>query len=343
MSKNKIKQIQKQFTAKNKTIEYNIRDFPIKYIMEEFKENVINIPDYQRKFIWTKDSQSNLVESILLGLPIPMMFFSILSSTGQMEVVDGAQRLNTLNDFTNNDLTLQSLEVLNEFNGLKYEDLPINIKREFDNTSLRIVILSKETSPESRKELFKRINTQGVKANPMEVRLSTYEGPFISFVKKLAEDETFQKVVPFNDKLLKRKTNYEYIIRFFAYCDSDFVNNYYDGKVKEFIDKFTKKNEKEFPKKEMSNAFQRTFEFASNNLPYGFRKSKNSNTVPSARFEALAVGINLALQKEKNLSVKNMNWINGKEFKDITSSDSANNKANLLRRINFVKEKLLKK
>ena len=129
MSKNKLKQIQEQFTAKNKTIEYNIRDFPIKYIMEEFKAEDIKIPEYQRKFIWTRDSQSNLVESILLGLPIPMMFFSILSSTGQMEVVDGTQRLNTLSEFINNNLTLQSLKVLTKFNGLKYESLPINIKR----------------------------------------------------------------------------------------------------------------------------------------------------------------------------------------------------------------------
>lgn len=343
MNKNKLEQIQQQYTAKRKTIDYNIRDFPIKYIIDEFKAKDIIVPDYQRKFIWTKDSQSNLVESILLGLPIPMMFFSILPSTGQMEVVDGTQRLNTLSEFINDNLTLQSLKVLTKFNGLKYKDLPINIMREFNNTSLRIVILSNKTSSASRKELFKRINTQGVKANPMEVRLSTYEGPFISFVKKLAEDETFQKVVPFNHKSLKRKNNYEYIIRFFAYCDSDFVDKYYDGKVKEFIDKFTQKNKKEFPKKEMSDAFQRTFEFANNYLPYGFRKSKNSNTVPSARFEALAVGINLALQKNKNLRVKNMNWINDKEFKDITSSDSANNKSNLLGRINFVKEKLLNK
>ena len=343
MSKNKLKQIQEQFTAKNKTIEYNIRDFPIKYIMEEFKAEDIKIPEYQRKFIWTRDSQSNLVESILLGLPIPMMFFSILPSTGQMEVVDGTQRLNTLSEFINDNLTLQSLKVLTTFNGSKYTDMPINIRRELNNTSLRIVILSNKTSTESRKELFKRINTQGVKAKPMEVRLSTYEGPFISFVKKLAEDKTFQKVVPFNNTSLKRKNNYEYIIRFFAYCDSDFVDKYYDGKVKEFIDKFTKKNEKKFPKKEMSDAFQRTFKFASNNLPYGFRKSKNSNSVPSARFEALAVGINLALQKNKNLRVENMDWINDKEFKDITSSDSANNKSNLLGRINFVKEKLLNK
>ena len=69
--KNKVaKQIEKQ----QRDIKYDIRDFPIKFINDEFSDGTIYIPEYQRHFIWNKYAQSKLIESILIGLPIPMMF-----------------------------------------------------------------------------------------------------------------------------------------------------------------------------------------------------------------------------------------------------------------------------
>ena len=84
-------------------VDYDIRDFTLDYIVQQFQEGLFFIPDYQREFIWREKNQCEFIESLILGLPIPFMFGAD-TEEGNLEIVDGAQRIQTLESFFNDDL-----------------------------------------------------------------------------------------------------------------------------------------------------------------------------------------------------------------------------------------------
>ncbi|UDM73550.1 DUF262 domain-containing protein [Vagococcus fluvialis] len=321
-------------------IDYDIRDFTIDYLVTQFASDRFFIPEYQRQFVWNDNTQARFIESILLGIPIPFLFLAVDDETGNFEIVDGAQRIRTLRRFMGNDLKLVNLKNLSKSNGFYFKDLTSSTQRKFENRALRMIVLEDKTTVESRKEIFNRINTAGVRATPVEVRMGTYDGPFIEFVKKLALDELYQKLAPMTDTSTDRKEQYELIFRFFAYSDE--LENYSDNvKVQDFIDSYAKRNQNEFEVDRLEQEFNRTMQFVSKNFPNGFRKTKGANSTPKARFEAIAVGVNLALRENENITLSDIDWINSEEFQNVTTSDAANNKSKLVRRINYVKNKLL--
>lgn len=334
------KEAEKQVSELQRKIDYDVRDFTIGHIVNQFNKGRFYVPNYQRFFVWNVNTQSRFIESILLGIPIPFLFLATDNESGNLEVVDGAQRIQTLNAFILNRLTLINLTKLPTLNGFKFEDLTSSMKRKFEDKALRMIVLEELTTLESRKEIFNRINTAGVKANPTEVRMGTYDGPFIEFIKILATNELYLKLVPQSQTNIARKENFELLFRFFAY--SDRLSEYSDSeKVEDFVNRYAADNQNDFDKDRLTREFYNMLEFADKNFPIGFKKAARSNSVPKARFEALSVGINLALKEIPNLNVNNIDWIDTDDFKEATTSDAANNKSNLLKRINFVKNKLM--
>lgn len=335
------KDAEEQIAEHQRKIDYDIRDFTIDYITDQFNKKRFFIPDYQREFVWNNYTQSRFIESLLLGIPIPFLFLSIDKDTGNLEVVDGAQRIQTLDAFVNNKLELKGLTKLTKINNFRFKDLTSSVRRKFENRPLRMIVLEDLTTLESRKEIFNRINTAGVKASPIEVRMGTYDGPFIEFIKRLALNEKFKKLIPLSNNAITRKENYEVIFRFFAYSDN--LEEYSDNiTVLEFIDNYTSKNQINFDKERMEYEFNRMLDFTEKNFPIGFRRTPKAKSTPKARFEALAVGINLALRENPNLEIENIDWIHSQEFINVTTSDAANNKSKLIRRIEFVKNSLLR-
>lgn len=334
------KEAENQIVENQKKIDYDIRDFTIDYLVSQYNSKRFFIPNYQRNFVWNDNTRSRFIESVLLGIPIPFLFLAIDDETGNFEIVDGAQRIRTLDSFVENNLVLQNLKTLDLLNGFKFKDLTSSVQRKFENKALRMIVLEDTTTIESRKEIFNRINTAGVAANPVETRMGTYDGPFIEFIKDLALDELYQDLAPMSQTSIDRKEPYEMLFRFFAYSDN--LSGYSDSvRVQDFIDEYTEENQNKFEEERMKNEFQTTMNFISKYLPYGFRKTQNAKSTPRARFEAIAVGVNLALREKPNLMVNNVDWINSNEFLEKTTSDGANNKSRLLGRINFVKDKLL--
>lgn len=100
-----IRQIQKE-------VRFDTRDFPIDTIVDRFKRDKFFIPPYQREFIWNEGDQSQFIESVIMGLPIPMMFLAEDEEDGTFEIVDGAQRIQTLEAFLGGDLVLRDLKKL---------------------------------------------------------------------------------------------------------------------------------------------------------------------------------------------------------------------------------------
>ena len=111
---------EEQIRALRKEIDYNTRDYSIDFLIQQFRNDEFYIPDeYQRQYIWNDSDKNRFIESILLGLPIPLMFFSD-TEDGRCEIIDGAQRTQAMEEFMSGDLILSDLKKLTSLNGFSF-------------------------------------------------------------------------------------------------------------------------------------------------------------------------------------------------------------------------------
>lgn len=355
MAKPEKEDIEKQIKESMQSYDYETLEYPISVLVaqyelslsknfQEIEENIGNIiyvPDYQREFIWKLDRQSKFIESILIGVPIPYFFLADID--GNMEVVDGSQRLRTLHQFINGKLKLKNLKNLELLNGCKFEDLTSTRQRRFLSKGIKSIFLGEKTTPDTRYDLFERINTGSDELRPSEIRKGAYVGPFGDFINECALNTLFKKLCPLTKNVGLRAEGTERVLRFFAYSENDPITGY-GGTVSPFLDKYMKRTLTDFndaTKEEMKIKFETMLDFVDKNFPYGFRKFEGANSTPRVRFEAISIGVSNALRVNPVLTIDNVNWIDSKDFHTKTRSDASNNKSNLFGRINFVKNKLL--
>jgi len=329
----------KEIKEKQKEINYDTKDFTIEHIVNKFREEEFYVPPYQRKFIWDIKERTAFIESVLLGLPTPLMFLSDCED-GRYEIVDGSQRIQTLNAFTNNEFVLTKLEKLKHLEGFSFDDLLELRKRKFKNKAIRVVVLEDNTSNEVRKDLFLRINTYGIKANTAEVIRGAHEGEFIDFIEKCSQNDLFKKLAPMSKKQEDRYERFELVSRFFVYS-----NSYEKAKqeVAVFLNDYIVENKDNFDKEKLKQEFEAMLRFVEKTFHNGFAKGENYNTTPRVRFEALAIGSILALREKPDLQVSNIEWLESPEFKVHTTSDASNSQGKLKKRIEYVRDKLLEK
>jgi hypothetical protein len=320
-------------------VRFDVRDFPIEFILDRFRREELYIPEYQREFIWKQHHKCAFVESVILGLPIPLMFLAEIDD-GRQEIVDGAQRIQTLEEFASGDLVLTKLDKLTSLNGFSFNDLPISQQRKFTSRPLRIVMLEEATTPELRYEIFRRINTTGEKARSSEVRRGAYAGPFMKFVEACAKNPSFLQLCPITPALRDRREGEELILRFFAYSD-EYKKFRHD--VEKFLDSFVRQHLKSFDKDRYEKEFTRMLEFVGRHFPHGFAKEPSSKTTPRVRFEAISVGVNLALREKPDLKPADTSWLDSAEFTKHTTTHASNSLPRLKGRIEFVKNSLLGK
>lgn len=352
-----INKVEEQIKETQLDYSYRIADFSIGELLKKFvskgeepnfeDESIsgLFVPVYQRKFIWKPIMSSKFIESIFMGVPIQPLFAFELDEDGNLELLDGVQRLSSIKSFYDNKLKLKGLETIDALNGFNFKDLTTARKRKFLNTQLKLYIINENTDEGIRADIFRRINEGGKKLEPAEIRKGKFIGnTFYDFILKMTEAPEFKELffsTKSNDKLRGEKE--ELITRFFA-----FSNNYknFNHSVKDFLDDYIKEIGKVFNIElgnKMSEEFINTLTFVKNNFPNGFRKTDTSNTIPRVRFEAISVGTNLALRENPNLRVSDVRWLDSKEFKIQTTSDAANNKNKLVGRIEFVRDCLLNK
>jgi len=336
--------ISNQITDLRREVDYNTRDYAIDFLVSQFKDGEFFIdPEYQRQFVWDTTRKCRFIESILLGYPIPFMFFSD-NDDGRCDIVDGAQRTSTLEEFLSNDLVLSDLKKLTELNGFTFNQLPPPVQRKFNKTTLRIIALEEGTSLEVRQEIFNRINTSAMPLTKTETRRGAYAGAFMDFMKTCSEKPLFRKLCPISDDNKKRFEDIELITRFFAY-----VNNYqaFEHEVADFLDAFVESHKNEFDKNAFEAEFDAMLSFVEKYFPNGFKRSATGKFVPRARFEAIAVGVALALREKSDLiPAVPTNWTDittdeGSRFKFHTTTHASNNKSRVVGRIEYVKDMLL--
>jgi hypothetical protein len=346
LSEELIAAAEAQIVEQSKRIDFYITEYSVELLASKTRDGEFVIPHYQREFTWEPERKSRFIESLLMGLPIPFLFFWESPSTGKLEIVDGSQRLRTIEEFVLGDFTLGDLEELSLLSGFRFRDLPESRQRKINNRSIRGIVLSEHADEEARFDLFERINTGSKQANKAEVRRGALGGPFLELVMSLAEDPLFEELAPVPDRSVKEREREELVTRFFAYGDG--LDGYRD-KVAPFLFAYTKKMNAHFEAQPEAvesyrQRFLDTMNFVKRNFPLGFRRAPGGTATPRARFEAIAIGSYLAERERPDLADRAIHvdgWLNGEEFKDATTSDGANVVKKLMGRIHFVRDRLL--
>jgi hypothetical protein len=340
-----------QIEDHRKVVDYNIIEYPIEVIVGKYQgdsdeENgklakpEFYIPDYQREHTWDEKRKSKFIESVLIGLPIPFMFLAeVEDEEGRLEIVDGSQRIRTLTEFVHGKLVLNNLEKLPLLNGFTFDQLPLARQRKFNRTTIRIIALSDEADEETRRDLFERINTGSDPLRDMEIRRGMMRGPFVTFIEKCAAHPLLRVLAPLAPSYVKRREREEFALRFFAYAEK-YLN--FDKSVKEFLDQYVRDKNQNFDEIAMWSEFDRMLEFVEKYFPdKGFRR-RNFTTAKRVRYEAISVGVALALRVNPNLHPPSTEeWSEGDRFLELTTSDSSNSKPRVKLRIEYVRDQLL--
>lgn len=332
-----VEAAERQLKELQRQVEYDTKDYTLELLLDKFEKGDFYIPDYQRQFVWKPNNRSLFIESVLLGLPIPFMFFAGCDD-GRLEIIDGAQRMQTLREFVKRKMKLSKLAKLTELDGFVFEDLSTATQRKFLNRTFRVVVLDEKTTTDIRQDLFNRINTSGVKASDSEVRRGSYPGKLTSYIEKCCKNELFVALCPISKNKAVRQERFELVLRFFAY-----LNDYkhFEHEVNPFLNDFLTKNLDSFDEQQYETDFIGMLNFVQKHFQFGFAKSQNATTTPRVRFEAISVGVALALRAYPNLEVKNVDWLNSEEFKVLTTSDASNNEGKLVARVEYVRDRLI--
>ena len=188
----------------------------VELLISRLSHNEIDLePDFQRSFVWDRKRRCRLIESLLLRIPIPV-FYVAADENENWSVVDGVQRMSTINKFVRGEFPLSQLEYLLQLDGLKYGALPRSMQRRINETQLVVNIIEPGTPEDVMFNIFRRINTGGMTLKGQEIRNALHRGPVRQYLKELAETEEFLNAT---DRSIKknRMADRECVLRFLAF------------------------------------------------------------------------------------------------------------------------------
>lgn len=334
-----------EIVDRSRRIEFYMTEYSVELLAEKMAREEFVIPSYQREFTWEPLRKSRFIESLIMGLPIPFLFFWEMGD-GKLEIVDGSQRLRTLQEYILGSLELVQLEELPSLTGTYFSDLSPSRQLKIKNRSIRGIVLNEHADDQARFDMFERINTGSKVANTAEVRRGALRGPFQDMVVELSKLPLFAELAPVSGKSERERIPEELVTRFFAYGDG--LASYRDSPSR-FIFEYTRKMNVGFAadatlSDQYRQRFIRMLEFVQKAFPNGFRKLSNPDTTPRARYEAIAIGSDHALNERSEIfdTVPDTSpWLESEEFSEVTTSGAANVKSKLVRRIGYVKSALL--
>lgn len=184
---------------KPEQIRVSTKQFSLRNILDMIEDESLELaPDFQRGQVWKPVQKSRLIESVLLQIPLPAFYFAE-DADGLMRVVDGLQRLSTINDFVrggaNSGFTLKGLEYLvdGSAEGRSFDDLPPAWKRRINNSQIMAHVIDPTTPPDVMYDIFKRINTGGTPLNAQEIRHCMSHDRSRSILKLMTHSEEFNE------------------------------------------------------------------------------------------------------------------------------------------------------
>ncbi|MBK7955188.1 MAG: DUF262 domain-containing protein [Candidatus Accumulibacter sp.] len=214
-------------------IRITTKHFSLRDVVDQIREEEVDLsPDFQRDYVWKQRQRTRLIESILLGIPLPAFYFN-QDSRGTYQVVDGVQRLSTISLFMNDGHPLDKidLEYLHNLHGLTYSQLDPAALRRFRSTQIVVHVIEPQTPDEVKYDIFGRVNTLGSPLSAQEIRHAMSKDRSRGFLKTLSELPTFDEATGWqywrqdadvDDGRVRdsgRMTNRELALRFCAFRD----------------------------------------------------------------------------------------------------------------------------
>lgn len=342
-------ELYEQLLEQKKKVDFNMYDFSIKELISLVAvDKVLNIaPDYQRQFRWDDERQSSLVESIFLGLPIPALFMASNGNEGNWELIDGVQRISTIMHFAaaadqqriigqSLPLTLTGLKKLQAFNGLTFDDLPIQVQLAFKMATIKVISLSDKSDKSVRFDLFERLNRGGITLTDQEIRSCVYRGEFNEFLKQLAQNADFLACIKLTKLQQADGTKEEMVLRYFAYLnDSD----NFQHSVVHFLNDYMEKANKRFSYEKEEKLFNIVFSNLREAFPKGIVKH---GVTPQNLYEAITVGAARAYRNKGRINLTDaVSLLSDRDLAKYTTG-ATNSKPKVNARIRYCQERFEK-
>lgn len=302
--------IHAEISSARKTIKTDDYSMSIGELINLYRDNEITLdPAFQRLFRWEDDQKTKLIESILIGIPIPEIFVA-QKSDGTWHVVDGVQRLSTIFQLVgvlrgSKPLKLTLCKYIPSLEDRLWDELPTSTQREFKKSKIKVNIILTENSDEAQYELFQRLNTGGTELSEQEVRnclMLMIRPDFYEKINTLKNYENFLDCIkPLKEHQLEKEFHMELILRLMIGLDgnTDFFDYEPISKVVigDFIDKETIRLMNSFDLDNFELVFKRTFDKLKSTLGESvFKKfdvDKNAFSGPFnvSAFEMIATGV----------------------------------------------------
>lgn len=327
-------------------------DLSFRELISMYDENDLIKPNLQRKYVWTMDEASRLIDSILLGLPIPSIFLA--KKEEKRLIIDGYQRIKTVYDFVNgifskNNKTfkLSNSKIINErWRGKSFLELTEDEQRRIKNTTIHAIIFEQKrpNNDSGMYQIFERINTSGRTLCSQEIRNCIYQGEYNELLMELNKNSIWREIL--NCEEDPRMTDVENILRYFAIKNLPKTEEFSKNQInlKKYLnDNMSLKcnlsdNEYKEYKFDFINTLEKVYEYlgktAFNNISE--KKDEQGNWVYSNQFvnkfhptiyEAIMLSFNFALKRNlkfENLKEKQLKLLNDISFREATTIRTTN-------------------
>ena len=184
--------------------------FELKRKFDSEPKRVILDGDFQRDDVWNRNKRSELIESVLMGLPLPVFYFN-QDKYGRLIVVDGRQRLTSLFRFMDGDFKLTNLKILKSLNGMKFSDLTAIQQGRIEDFQIQAHVIVPPTDERIKFDIFDRVNRGGVQLNKQEIRNALYQGKAIHFLNTIVSSSEFAEATG-NAFVNERRMKDKYLI-----------------------------------------------------------------------------------------------------------------------------------
>ena len=236
--------LSEQFNRAHSRLVLQSSDLPLGTLSDMVESGAIDLqPSFQRRERWKAEDQSSLIESFLLNVPVPPIYLSE-ERDGTYTAIDGKQRLNAINQFMNDRLSLTSIEGFKSASGYRFSEMSDDIKNAFKlKPFLRVITLLNQTDSDLKYEVFLRLNRGGETLNDQEIRNVAYRGNLNDLVYYLAGNEFLRGQLKIRGKessAYRKMDDAEYVLRFMT-----LAGNWrkFSGRMGREMDRFMSRNQ----------------------------------------------------------------------------------------------------
>lgn len=226
-----------QSKARERTVKTQSIEYDLETLVKKIRQNIIKLdPDYQRRHRWTVATSSKLIESLILNIPIPIVYLSYDIDVDANEegarysVIDGQQRLTAIANYFENKFPLEGLEILEDLEGCFYKDLPPFLLRRLEDRTIKCLRIDSTVDPQVKYDIFERLNSGSVRLESHELRNAVLRGPFNDICKELSKDVNFRRLlqIPLDDvessTKVRKMEDVELVLRFFSLINDNYKN-----------------------------------------------------------------------------------------------------------------------